>query len=75
MNVALPQNLENYVTELVQTSGYKGSEEVVSEALREHQSRRQGMEVVMTPELERLLDEGLENLEQARTTDELRRRS
>jgi Arc/MetJ-type ribon-helix-helix transcriptional regulator len=73
MNVALPRNLENYVAELVQTSGYKGSDEVVSEALREHQSRRQGMEVVMTPELERLLDEGLENLEQARTTDELRR--
>ncbi len=31
--------------------------------------------VVMTPELERLLDEGLENLEQSKTTDELRRRS
>ena len=75
MNVALPRNLENYVAELVQTSGYKGSDEVVSEALREHQSRRQGVEVVMTPELERLLDEGLENLEQARSTDELRRRS
>jgi hypothetical protein len=30
---------------------------------------------VMTPELERLLDEGLENLDQAKTTDELRRRS
>lgn len=73
MNVALPRNLEDYVAELVQTSGYKGSDEVVSEALREHQSRRQGMEVVMTPELERLLDEGLENLEQAKTTDELRR--
>ena len=73
MNVVLPQNLESYVTELVQTSGYKGSDEVVSEALREHQSRRQGMEVVMTPELERQLDEGLENLEQAKTTDELRR--
>jgi len=73
MNVVLPQNLESYVDELVQTSGYKGSDEVVSEALREHQSRRQGMEVVMTPELERLLDEGLENLEQAKTTDELRR--
>ena len=73
MNVALPRNLENYVAELVQTSGYKGSDEVVSEALREHQSRRQGMEVVMTPELERLLDEGWENLEQAKTTDELRR--
>ena len=73
MNVVLPQNLESYVTELVQTSGYKGSDEVVSEALREHQSRRQGMEVVMTPELERLLDEGLENLAQSKTTDELRR--
>jgi Arc/MetJ-type ribon-helix-helix transcriptional regulator len=75
MNVVLPRNLESYVTELVQTSGYKGSDEVVSEALREHQSRRQGMEVIMTPELERLLDEGLENLEQSKTTDELRRRS
>lgn len=30
---------------------------------------------VMTPELERLLDEGLENLDQSKTTDELRRRS
>ena len=73
MNVALPQNLENYVTELVHTSGYKGSDEVVSEALREHQLRRQCMDVVMTPELERLLDEGLENLDRAKTTDELRR--
>jgi putative addiction module CopG family antidote len=75
MNIELPRNLESYVTELVQTSGYKGSDEVVSEALREHQSRRQGLEVVMTPELERLLDEGLENPEQSKTTDELRRRS
>ena len=75
MNIVLPRNLESYVTELVQTSGYKGSDEVVSEALREHQSRRQGMDVVMTPELERLLDEGLENLDQSKTTDELRRRS
>jgi putative addiction module CopG family antidote len=73
MNVALPRSLEDYVAELVQTSGYKGSDEVVLEALREHQSRRQGMEVVMTPELERLLDEGLENPGPARTTDELRR--
>ena len=73
MNVALPQNLENYVAELVHTSGYKGSDEVVSEALREHQLRRQGMDVVMTPELERLLDEGLENFDRAKTTDELRR--
>ena len=72
MNVVLPRNLEDYVAELVQTSGYKGSDEVLSEALREHQSRRQGMEVEMTPELERLLDEGLENLDQAKTTDALR---
>jgi Arc/MetJ-type ribon-helix-helix transcriptional regulator len=73
MKVALPQNLEDYVAELVHTSGYKGPDEVVSEALREHQLRRQGMDVVMIPELEKLLDEGLENLEHAKTTDELRR--
>jgi len=75
MNVVLPSILEDYVAELVQTSGYKGAGEVVSEALREHRSRRQGMEVVMTPELELLLDEGLENLDQSKSTDELRRRS
>jgi len=75
MNVALPRNLEEYVAELVQSNGYKGAEEVLAEALREHQARRQGTEVVMTPELERLLDEGLENLEQSRTTDQLRRQS
>jgi Arc/MetJ-type ribon-helix-helix transcriptional regulator len=73
MNVVLPQNLEEYVAELVETSGYKGVEEVVSEALREHQLRHHGRTVVMTPELERLLDEGLENLDDAKTTDELRR--
>lgn len=75
MKVVLPRNLGDYVAELVQSSGYKGTDEVVSEALREHQARRQGMEVVMTPKLERLLDEGLENLDQSKTTDELRRRS
>ena len=75
MNVVLPPNLANYVEELVQTSGYRGSDEVLAEALREHQSRRQGTEIVMTPELERLLDEGLENLEQSKSTEELRRRS
>jgi putative addiction module component (TIGR02574 family) len=35
---------------------------------------RRDLEVVMTPELQRLLDEGLENLDQGKTTDELRRR-
>ena len=75
MKIALPRNLEDYVAELVQTSGYKGSDEVMLEALNEHQTRRRGLEVVMTPELERLLDEGLENLDRARTTEELRRRA
>ena len=75
MNVSLPRNLEDYVAELVRTGGYERSDEVLSEALREHQARRQGMEVVMTPKLERLLDEGLENLDRAVTTAELRRRS
>jgi Arc/MetJ-type ribon-helix-helix transcriptional regulator len=73
MNIALPRNLEDYVAELVQTSGYQGSDEVILEALSEHQARRRGAEVLMTPELERLLDEGMENLEQAKTTDDLRR--
>ena len=72
MKVALPRNVEDYVAELVQNGGYKRPEEVVSEALRKHQERRQGIEVVMTPELERLLDAGLENLDQAKTTDEVR---
>ena len=75
MKIALPRNLEDYVAELVQTSGYKGSDEVMLEALNEHQARRRGLEVVMTPELERLLDEGLESLDRARTTEELRRRA
>ena len=43
MHVVLPRNLEDYVAELVQTSGYKGSEQVLAEALREHQARVQGM--------------------------------
>jgi Arc/MetJ-type ribon-helix-helix transcriptional regulator len=74
MNVVVPQSLEEYVNSLVGAGGYAGSGEVVEEALREHQARRKGMEVVMTPELERLLDEGLGNLECAQTTEELRRR-
>ena len=74
VKVALPQSLEEYVNGLVHAGGYTGSEEVVEEALREHRARRQGMEVVMTPQLEHLLDEGLENIERARTTEELRRR-
>ena len=74
MNIALPRNLEDYIAELVRTRGYEGSDEVVSEALLEHQARRRGGELVMTPELERLLDEGLENLDQARSTDDLRHR-
>lgn len=32
-----------------------------------------GLEVVMSSRLEQLLDEGLENLDRAKTTDELRR--
>ena len=72
MNVRLPQNLEDYVKSLVETGDYTEDSEVVLEALREHQDRRQGMEVVMTPQLARLLNEGMENLDCAKTTDELR---
>jgi hypothetical protein len=35
-------------------------------------SGKRALEVHMTPESERLLDEGMENLDQVMTTDELR---
>ncbi len=73
MNVALPSNLEDYVNSLVRTNGYAQPAEVIAEALREHQIRRRGVELVMTPQLESLLDGGLENLAQSKTTAELRR--
>lgn len=74
MNVALPPDLEDYVKSLIGSGRYAGSAEVIEEALRQHQEHRLGCEVVMTPELERLLDEGMEDLDNAKTTDELRRR-
>jgi len=75
MNISLPRGLEEYLAELVNTRGYTGPDEVISEALREHRSRREGTDVVMTPELEQLLDEGLENLEHSKSTDQLRHRA
>ena len=51
------------------------TEESVRGALAELAQQISGMKMVATPKLERLLDEGLENLDQARTTDELRQRS
>jgi len=74
MNIAWLRNLEDYVAELGQTSRYNGTDEVVREALSEHQARRRGGEVIMTSELERLLDEGQANLDQSLTTGEWRRR-
>ncbi len=46
----------------------------LADKLWESVAGRRGLEVIMTSELERLLDEGLENLGQGRTTDELRER-
>jgi putative addiction module CopG family antidote len=74
MNVELPPDLERYVDSLVQSGGYKGNSDVIQEALRQHRVSRPGFEVVMTPRLERLLDEGMEDLDEARTTEELRSR-
>ena len=50
-----------------------GVTEVITEALRQHKVSRPAFEIVMTPRLERLLDEGMEHLNEAVTTDELRR--
>src|SRR2546422_3810013 len=73
MNVSLPQDLEKYVESLLKTGKYNGSSEVIEEALRQHQVSRPTFEVVMTPQLERLLDEGIAEIEEAKTTEQLRR--
>ena len=73
MNVHLPDDLEKYVEGLVQTGHYPGYSDVIQEALRQHQVSRPAFGIVMTPELEKLLDEGMEDLDQAKTTEELRR--
>jgi Arc/MetJ-type ribon-helix-helix transcriptional regulator len=74
VNVSLPPELEQYVETLVKAKGYSGYSQVIEEALRQHKVSRAGFQVVMTPELERLLDEGMEDLDQSATTEELRRR-
>ena len=74
MNVVLPPDLEKYIESLVQKGDYGASSEVIAEALRQHQVNRPASQVVMTPELERMLDEGMEDSDQASTTDELRQR-
>jgi len=74
MNVVLPRDLEKYVESLVQKGGYAASSEVIVEALQQHRVNRPAFQVVMTPELEKLLDEGMEDPEQAATTDQLRQR-
>ena len=73
MNVKLPEDLEKYVESLVQTGSYAGGSDVIQEALRQHQVSRPAFEVIMTPELEKLLDEGLDDPEEAKTTEQLRR--
>jgi uncharacterized protein (DUF433 family) len=49
------------------------TEESVRGILSELAQQNQGMEIMTTPKLERFLEEGLKNLEQARTTDRLLR--
>ena len=73
MNIQLPPHLEEYVADLVKDAGYSKFDEVVVEALTEHQARREGTEIHATEELERLLDEGLKNLSHSKSTDELRK--
>jgi Arc/MetJ-type ribon-helix-helix transcriptional regulator len=74
MNVSLPKDLADYVESLLRGGNYSGTNDVIQEALRQHKVNRPGFEGVMTPELESLLDEGLEDLEHTETTDGLRRR-
>ena len=74
MEIALPTDLAEYVESLVEKEGYSNTNEVIAEALRQFQVSRPAFSVEMTPTLERLLDEGLEDLDAAVTTAELRRK-
>jgi putative addiction module CopG family antidote len=73
MNVALPPDLEKHVESLVNKGHYPESSAVIEEALRQHQVGQTALKVTMTHELERLLDEGMKDLDSVRTTEELRR--
>lgn len=73
MNISLPSNLEAYVKNLVKSGDYAGYSDVIQDALRLHKASRSAYEIVMTAELEKLLDDGMEDLDQAKTTSELRR--
>jgi Arc/MetJ-type ribon-helix-helix transcriptional regulator len=68
MEVAMPPELSKYVESLVQKEGYSGSNEVIAEALRQHRASRPVHSIVMTPQLEKLLDEGMEDIGKATTT-------
>jgi len=72
MNVVLPPDLERYVESLVQKGDYATSGEVIIDALRHHQVCRPAFQVVTTPEVERMLDEGMQDIDQALKTEQLR---
>ena len=72
MNVLLPADLEQYVESLVRSGGYRGSSDVIAEALRQHKVARPAVQIVMTPELERALDEAMEDTTEPLSTDQLR---
>lgn len=74
MDVVLPNDLAKYVDTLVEKEGYSNSSEVITEALRQFQVSRPAYSVVMTPALEKLLDEGMQDLDQAVSTADLRRK-
>jgi len=62
MNVHLPDDLEKYVEDFVQTGHYPAYSDVIQEASRQHQVSRPDFGIVMTPELEKLLDGGWKTL-------------
>ena len=74
MNVKLPEDLEQYIESLVRTGSYAGCNEIIQEALRQHQVNRPAFQIVMTAGLEKALDEGMDDLQKAKTTEDLRRR-
>jgi Arc/MetJ-type ribon-helix-helix transcriptional regulator len=72
MDIVLPNDLADYVNTLVKREGYSDSSEVITAALRHFKAGRPARSIVMTPALERLLQEGMEDLHEAIPTSDLR---
>jgi antitoxin ParD1/3/4 len=74
MNKSLTPHFDKFIDQCLASGRYNNRSEVIRAGLRllEEQERKLGFEVVSTPALEQLLDEGMEVPNPCLTTDDLR---